>query len=172
MNSRVTIYRLKIDMAATAAGLFITEADALEIFKDGRAIALVAEYWVAQKTGVTRYNNNYPGVDAFVRMPSGDRMHCAIRVLTKHIRFQASKFMGAGRTCTMQDLKASIRKSDRWAVVDNTDLPHITIYMFPETLLEDWIDAGELTVAGMSNDRFTALVLAERPTINQMELRV
>jgi len=163
-------YHLTLDMAALAKALHLSVAQAMRMFADGRVIAKPAEYWVAAATGVTMSLNGNDAMDAYVNLPDGDHMHMAIRVLTSRIRFQRSKRMGAGRSCTLRELRQDIRECDRWAVVDNTGLPDIAIYTFKASLLEGWIDTGELTVGGLSYDDFIAMLFRDgRPRVRQME---
>jgi hypothetical protein len=165
-------YSFKLDTEALAAALAIPEDAVVPAFRDGRVSSRFSELWAAKCFGIVCHKNtNNRSTDCFVEMPDGDKVEIAVRTLTRSIRFQDSIFIGGGRKrCTLADLKQSIRRSDRWFVCDVRDFPEVRFYKIKSSVLEKWIDNGELTPSGLSAKRFTELLNRDaRPMLRQLD---
>jgi hypothetical protein len=149
-------YSITIDAAAVAEALQITEEQTIEGFRDGRVSSRFAEYWAASMFSLVLYTNkNHRSSDGYYTLPDGSKIEVSIRTLTaRGIRFQDSKFIGVGRSCSLDELKASIRRTDQWIVVNVATFPTVEGYKIKCSTLEHWIDAGELTTTGLSYARF------------------
>jgi hypothetical protein len=147
-----------------AAAFRISEESVRELFHNGRFVSWLAEYWVRDAFKLSLYSNkNHASSDGYHALPDNSQVEHSIRVITaRGIKFQASKNMGAGRSCTLNDLKDNIRKTERWIVVDVVQFPRITFYRLKCSVLERWIDNGELTTSGLPYNRFTLLCKRDR----------
>lgn len=162
-----------IDAAALADALTITEAQVKEAFRDGRVSSRFAEYWAATMYSLVLYpNKNHPSSDGYYSLPDRSKIEVSIRTLTaRGIRFQDSKFIGVGRSCSLDDLKASIRRTDQWIIINVANFPTVEGYKVKCSTLEHWIDAGELTPGGLSYDGFAELMNRDaEPMLRQLAL--
>jgi hypothetical protein len=148
-------YTMKIDTDTLSESLLISPDECMDAFSDGRVISRFSEYWVCKALGFTKHSNtNHKSSDA----------HCngfeiSIRSLTKNgIRFQDSRFIGAGRTCSRQDLIDSVEATDRWAVCDINDFPYIHIYQLRSMTIRQWVTEGEVTPSGLTPSKFVKLM--------------
>jgi hypothetical protein len=159
-------YSITIDAAALAGALQITEEQTIAAFRDGRVSSRFAEYWAASMFGLVLYENkNHRSSDGYYQLPDRSKIEVSIRTLTaRGIKFQDSKFMGGGRSCSLDDLKASIRRTDQWRIINVANFPIVEGYAVKCSVLEHWIDAGELTPSGLSYDGFAELMNRE-PTL-------
>jgi hypothetical protein len=167
-------YSIRLDPNLLAEALHISVAQVYAAFTDGRVISRFVEHWAEQMFGLKKYiNTNHKGSDVYYIMPDGENIEFSVRTLTAHgIRFQDSKHMGAGRTCSMEELKACIRRTDRWLVFDIRLFPLVTAYKVKCSILEQWMDKGELTTSGLSAKRFCALLNRDATAqVRQLEFR-
>jgi hypothetical protein len=153
-------YSITIDIDALASALTIDRAKVIEAFQDGRVCSRFVELWAESRFGLIRHaNSNHPSSDGYFMTADGDNIQIAVRTLTRSgVRFQDSRFIGSGRSCSIDDLKASIRRSDKWFIFDIRFFPTITLLKLRCALLEQWIDSGELTPAGLSANNFAQLL--------------
>ena len=166
-------YTMLLDADSLALALQITKEQTIQAFRDGRVASRFSELWAATMFTLYLYQNkNHPSADGYYTLPDNSKIEVSIRTLTaRGIKFQDSKFIGAGRSCSMTDLKASIRRTDQWIVMDVAGFPKIDGYKVKCAVLEHWIDAGELTPAGLSYSRFAIqLNRDDMPMVRQLEL--
>ncbi len=153
-------YSIKLNEEQLASALMLTIADIRSCFSDGRVASRFVEHWAERMFGVIKYlNTNHQSSDGYYELADGSKIEVSIRTLTDNgIRFQDSKFMGVGRSCSVSDLKASIRRADQWIVFDITPFPLIRAMKIKCSVLEHWIDMGELTPSGLSYSSFCKLL--------------
>lgn len=166
-------YSFTLETEAIAKALAIPESGVMSAFCDGRVASRFSELWAAKCFGVIAHkSSNQRSSDGFFPTPDGDRVEIAIRTLTRRgIRFQDSIYMGGGRSCSMRQLKESIRRSDKWYVCDITGFPTIAFYKIKASLLEQWIDDGVLSTSGLSAEKFAMLLNRDAtPMLRQLEL--
>lgn len=133
-------------------------------FRDGRVASRFAEHWVAELYAVNKVANaNEAGYDAVLEGPVGD-WRVSVKSLTKSgVKFQHSRYIGSGRSCSAADLEESIRDVDFVIVVDIREFPVVrTIPVAQETLLR-LVDEGLLRPTGLSPEQFYDRVLASTP---------
>lgn len=170
MNGVLSTRHLSLDIHALASALAIDEDNVIDSFRDGRVASRFTEHWAEEMFGVCKYSDtNHPHSDAFILLPDNSTFEVAIRCLTfSGIKFQASRHQGAGRTCSTTHVKNSIRSVDRWIVFDMRSFPKVTASMLRVALLEEWIDQGHLTIAGLTAKKFDWLTLPESAAQLQM----
>lgn len=158
----------ELDGEKIAEALMIPLPQLTRLFRDGRVASKFVEEWATSLFGVTKHaNSNHPSSDAFGKI-ADEVFEFSIRTLTwGGIRFQDSKYIGCGRSCNMADLKASIRRTDRWLVFDIRRFPEVAAYKLKTSTIEKWIDAGKLTPSGLTSEKFETLVEQDGVIVNR-----
>lgn len=148
-----------LDLCQISSALRIPPPEVKDMFRNGVVASRFTEAWSAYLFGVTKHKSpTHMGSDAYGEI-NGERFEFAIRSLTSRgIKFQASKFIGSGRTCSIENLKLSIRMADRWLVWDIRQFPELTAYIIKSSTIEQWVDDGQLTPSGISPQRFELLI--------------
>lgn len=173
-RDNLSVQVIEFDLDKLSEALHMPSYIVREVFRDGRVAWRFAEHWAQDGFCVTRHKSNtHISTDAFVPLHGDDRVEYAIRTLTKGgIKFQDSRYYGTGRSCNLATLKECVRRSDRWIVVDITAFPVVKSYKLKSSMLDNWIDMGDLNVNGVSYDRFFQLIRRDGKlkALQQMEL--
>ena len=152
-------YSFTININLLAEALLMPEQDCVDEFRDGRVASRFTEHWAARIFGFKRHRRDHPGSDGYYVLPEGDEIRGAVRTLTESgIKFQDSKYIGSGRSCSQQDLTRSIRNTDMWIVFDIRNFPIVEPIKVRTSILEYWIEQGDLTTAGLSAVKFAMLL--------------
>lgn len=130
--------RTSLDLAHVAAGLYLDEREALELFANIRVTTWLAAVWAERVMPVPPQHD-------------GD----VIRAFNKSaIRFQTSRRIGARRSCSVAELIRDARKVERYIVVDARWFPELTFYpMTARVIVKQAID-GKLTMSGVAPEDF------------------
>jgi hypothetical protein len=145
MKEKVEKIVIQFDVVALAAVLHAPEELVPRLFADGRIAFGFAELWAVKQFGA--------------RLRKGKNDPSSVRMLTDEgVKFQDSKNLGIGRVvATRAEIKASIVSLDRRYVCDVRLFPKVTLYKLPLAMLEELVDNGKLTVAGLSPMKFMEL---------------
>lgn len=168
IRNAIPLHIFELDIEKLEEAIMIPAPQLIALFKDGRVSSKFAEEWAVSLFDVFKYeNSNHRSSDAY-GVIGNERFEFSVRTLTKHgIKFQDSKFMGFGRSCTLEDLKASIRRTDRWLIFDIRNFPEIAAYKLKSSTLEHWIDDRHLTQSGLSPEKFERLMSKEIVTVHR-----
>lgn len=149
-------FKVILDTAKLADALWISEEDVVREFSDGRVTSRFGEIWAGKLYQFKKCENtNESGFDGLIEHPLIDRVRIGVRSLTKSgIRFQMSKFIGSGRTCTLDNLRESIAVMDFEIVMDIVDCPIIHVLPVKATDLMALVDSGNLTQKGLNRSSF------------------
>lgn len=155
MAERVPIYEFELDLGEVAHALWVSEEDALKGLADGRVASRWAEHWGARVGKIVKSTNtNEKGFDL-----SATVADISIQVSNKclsnsGVKFQQSRFVGSGRSCTTDDLLASLESTDLVQVVDITGLPKIRLVTVRARDLRKEVKGGRLTPSGWRRASF------------------
>ena len=125
-------------------------------FSDPRVTSWFAEIWGER---LFRYkahdSSNHPGSDAQVELGALGRFDISVRCFNRNtIKFQKSKFIGSGRSATLEDLIESVESVERVVVVDLRRWPKLRFVPLDSKPLLRLIRLGRLTPTGISPNRF------------------
>lgn len=159
-GSRVMVFEIPMLALADIATAFMVPFERLlAVLSNGRAFSPWGEE-ICQVIGqaVLHAHRDIKGSDGISQ--NGDLI--SIKSLTKQgVKIQMSVFTGAGRSCSMDQLRLSARHAQFHLIVDITDLSCLRVSALPQDLLLAWIDAGLLTPSGIgSPEEFYALIEA------------
>ncbi|MDO9439266.1 MAG: hypothetical protein Q7T73_00095 [Beijerinckiaceae bacterium] len=115
---------------------------------------------------------NHAGSDAAIMLGDIGRFEISVRCFFRStLKFQKSKYIGSGRSATMEDLISSVEDVERYVVVDLRSFPILHFYPLDSKSLLKLIREGKLTVSGISPVRFDAWIAdAFDVTIKEIEL--
>jgi len=159
-NKYEYMFNLVFNPQKIADALWIAPEDVITYLTDGRVAAKFAEIWVSNLYGLNlATNSNEKGSDAFlptdVPMLGNDTLSASVKTLTKSgIKFQMSKFVGSGRTCTKDDLLNSILEAYLMAVVDIIDFPNVLVTVVKQKTLVKAVINGNLTLTGWNREKY------------------
>lgn len=152
---RITIYRIILDMPAVADAMWVDEEVADRVMRDGRVASRWGEHWGARVGGLTQTTNtNEPWRDGIAVVSSADISVSNKTLTTAGVKFQASRFTGSGRNCTVDDLLESLDGTELVHVVDITDVPIVDILTVHTRNLRKEVAAGRLGVNGWKKEKF------------------
>lgn len=165
-------FKLVFDPRKIADALWITYDQAEKEFKDGRVVSRFSEYWTAKLYGFEKSDcSNTAGYDGTINNPLIGLLHIGVRSLTKAgIKFQQSRFVGSGRSCTHHDLVDSVRCMDFEIVVDIVDFPCVLLSTVSADKMLSMIEHQELTPSGFSRIKYYSHVFGTTFTGMQAEI--
>jgi hypothetical protein len=140
-------------------------------FQDPRVTSWFAEIWGERLFGYRKHlSSNHPGSDARIDLGAIGRFDISVRCFNKNtIKFQKSKFIGSGRSATMDDLIESVEAVERVVVVDLRHFPLLRFVPLDSKALLKLIRLGKLTPSGISPTRFDSW-LAESFSISVRQI--
>lgn len=96
-------------------------------FKDGRVASRFSEHWGAKLYSYSKHaDTNAPGSDGAFDAGELGGIDISVKCLTgAGVKFQKSKYVGSGRSCTQDNLISSLGESSKVIVVDILDFPNI-----------------------------------------------
>ncbi len=108
----LTILEAELSVPAIGLALGLSPDEVLKKFSDPRVTSWFAEIWGER---LFRYkahlSSNHPGSDARVELGALGRFDISVRCFNRNtIKFQKSKFIGSGRSATLDDLIEFDRK--------------------------------------------------------------
>lgn len=163
---KLSICTIKLDPQAIAVALQLTTDEVMELFKDGRLTGRLAEVWGTRLYGYARHqSSNHPGSDGSI-----GQYEIAVRSFKDKLRFQESRFMGAGRSCTKNDLISSLEQVKMFVVVDLRSFPLVTFYPLDTKWLLRLVHQGQLSPSGISAQRFDQLLTSSFQLLDQPQL--
>lgn len=156
----LTVLRAALSLTAISKALRITPKDAIAKFRDARVTSWFAEIWGERLFSYTKHASaNQAGSDAAIELGDIGRFDIGVRCFYKHtLKFQKSKFIGSGRSATMQDLVTSLEEVERYVIVDLRSFPTLDFYPLDTKALLRLVREGKVTVNGISPKRFDAWV--------------
>ena len=129
---------------------------------NGRAMSFWVKYWVSQVYNIPIDELNHERETTALSGRFGDMgfVRAAIRTLGVQInlRFQRNARIGAGRSCTQQELIEDLHKFDRQIVVSIVKFPKVYLYPLSATMLLTEAMSGQLTPNGLSAREFVGWV--------------
>lgn len=157
---RLTVLRTTLSLEDISNALRITPDEAIAKFQDARITSWFAEIWGERLFNYTKHASaNHPGSDAAIALGDIGRFDIGVRCFFRNtIKFQKSKFIGSGRTATMNDLIASIEDVERYVIVDLRAFPQLDFYPLDTKALLRLVREGKLTTTGISPTRFDAWI--------------
>lgn len=133
----------------------VTENKTISLLQNGRVSGFIAEDWAETLTNLSKSTNAcQPSFD--LSEPVGaDTTSVSVRTLTKNgVKFQDSKRIGKGRSCSVSELKEDIKAKDFVIVVDVTKVPEIRLVKLRSANILDWVTKEKLGTGGISRERF------------------
>jgi hypothetical protein len=153
------VLRVILSRDAIARALMLTGEEVVELFRDARLTGRLAEVWGERLFRYTRHtNSNFAGSDGRILLGPIGRYDISVRAFSKSIKFQQSKFMGSGRSCSQDDLIHSLENVETMVVVDLREFPAVSFYPLNTKSLLRLAHSGRLTPGGMSAKRFDAWI--------------
>jgi hypothetical protein len=154
----LTILEAELSVPAIGLALGLGPDEVLKKFSDPRVTSWFAEIWGER---LFRYkahlSSNHPGSDARVELGALGRFDISVRCFNRNtIKFQKSKFIGSGRSATLDDLIESIESVERIVVVDLRRCPKLRFVPLDSKPLLRLVRLGRLTPTGISPSRFDA----------------
>ena len=138
-----------------ARSLFLTSDEVIEQFQDARLTGRLAELWGTRFYGYRKHtNSNMAGSDGSIILGPIGRYNIGVRAFRKSLKFQQSKYMGKGRTCTQDDLIHSLEAIENFIAVDLRRFPRVLFYPLDSKPLLRMAYAKQVTPTGMSAERF------------------
>lgn len=151
----MSVLEMSFSLDDIARSLFLSPDDVLEQFRDARLTGRLAEVWGTRLFGYHRHvNSNQPGSDGNIVLGPIGRYNISVRAFRAVLRFQQSKFMGSGRTCSQEDLIQSLEHVETFIAVDLRCFPRVLFYPIDTKHLLRLVREGRLTPTGMSSMRF------------------
>lgn len=156
---KIIKYSLDFDIDSLASALHISKQAALEEFQDGRVAARFAEHWASHLFHFIKHPSNYPRSDGKIKTNGIGDIEISVKTLTHNgVKFQRSKHVGMGRTCTKDDLINSLSDVDRFCIVDITTFPNVKIILISSQIIMGWVVNNQLTPSGISKTKFYDLI--------------
>ena len=154
----LTILETELSAEEIAAALRLTPQQIVAKFQDPRVTSWFAELWGEKLFQYTAHGSaNHPGSDAAINLGDIGRFDIAVRCFMRNtLKFQKSKFIGSGRSATLDDLIQSIYDVERYIVVDLRQFPRLRFLPLDSKSLLRLIQEGKLTTSGISPGRFDA----------------
>lgn len=172
-KSPLTVMRTTLSVEAISDALKISAADVIAKFQDARVTSWFAEIWGERLFNYTKHASaNHAGSDAAIALGDIGRFDIGVRCFFRStLKFQKSKFIGSGRSASMDDLIASVEDVERYVIVDLRGFPTLDFYPLDSKALLRLIRQGKLTASGISPSRFdTWIADAFDVTIKEIEL--
>lgn len=172
-KSALTVLRTKLSLDDISKALRITPEEAVAKFQDARITSWFAEIWGERLFNYTKHlSANHPGSDAAIALGDIGRFDIGVRCFFRNtIKFQKSKFIGSGRSATMDDLISSIEDVERYVIVDLRQFPQLDFYPLDTKALLRLVREGKLKTNGISPARFDAWVAESFDvTVKEIEL--
>ncbi|MGH8541993.1 MAG: hypothetical protein ACRETW_16000 [Stenotrophobium sp.] len=146
----------RFDSTAIASALKISENASETKFRDGRVASRFSEHWAARLYDYLKHGNtNQHGSDGEFDAGELGGVEVSVKSLTNSgVKFQKSKFVGSGRSCTHEDLIDSINDCERYVVVDITKFPEVRFVIVLSRILAKAAQAKHLTPGGWSESKF------------------
>jgi hypothetical protein len=159
-KEKLTVLRTELSTKAISEALKITPEQVVEKFQDARVTSWFAEIWGERLFNYTKHvSANHPGSDAAIALGAIGRFDIGVRCFFKNtLKFQKSKYIGSGRSATMDDLITSVEDVERYVIVDLRGFPVLSFYPLDSKSLLRLIRQGKLTTSGISPTRFDAWV--------------
>lgn len=155
-KNQLTILRTILSVDDLSQALHITPDDVVAKFQDARVTSWFAEIWGERLFNYTKHASaNHAGSDATIALGDIGRFDIGVRCFFRNtLKFQKSKFIGSGRSATMDDLIASVEDVERYVIVDLRSFPVLDFYPLDTKALLRLIREGKLTTGGISPARF------------------
>lgn len=152
----LTVLRTSLSLEAISDALRITPEDVIAKFQDARVTSWFAEIWGERLFNYTKHvSANNPGSDAAIALGDIGRFEIGVRCFFRNtLKFQKSKFIGSGRSATLDDLIASLEDIERYVIVDLRGFPRLDFYPLDTKALLRLVREGKLTTNGISPSRF------------------
>lgn len=159
-KNQLTILRTTLSVDDISKALHITPDDVVAKFQDARVTSWFAEIWGERLFNYTKHANaNHAGSDAAIVLGDIGRFDIGVRCFFRNtLKFQKSKFIGSGRSATMEDLIASVEDVERYVIVDLRRFPTLDFYPLDTKALLRLIREGKLTTSGISPARFDSWI--------------
>lgn len=158
----VTVTRLRLDPEAISKALCVSLGAVHKIMQDnGRAVSFWAKYWASDAYDVLIDEANHERETTALSGEFGNigPVRAAIRTLGNgSIRFQRNTRIGAGRSCTQQDLIEDLHKFDVQIVIAISKFPDVYLYPLSAKMLLAEAMAGQLTPNGITARNFVGWV--------------
>src|SRR4051794_35426568 len=106
VQDRLTVVETTLRTAEIAEALRLSPEEVVAKFRDPRVTSWFAEIWGERLFGYKAHlNSNHPGSDASVGLGALGRFDISVRCFNgSSIKFQKSKYIGSGRSASMDDL--------------------------------------------------------------------
>lgn len=92
-----------------------------------------------------------------VVLPDGGRLE--VRCVSSFVSFAPSRSRGSGRSVGEGDLATKLREIDGYVICDIQQFPHLSCWLLPSSLIEQWLRDGTLGRSGrMARAKFVANV--------------
>lgn len=152
----LTVLRTELSIVALKDALHISMDDVVTKFQDARVTSWFAEIWGERLFNYTKHvSANHPGSDAAIALGNIGRFDIAVRCFNRNtLKFQKSKFIGSGRSASVDDLIESVESVERYVIVDLRAFPILDFYPLDTKALLKLIRLGKLGVNGISPARF------------------
>ena len=157
----LTILEAELSLDAIGRALALSREDVLSKFRDPRVTSWFAEIWGERLFRYKKHlSSNHPGSDARLELGALGRFDISVRCFNRNtIKFQKSKFIGSGRSATLDDLVESIESVERIVVVDLRHFPKLRFVPLDSKPLLKLVRLGKLTATGISPGRFDSWLL-------------
>lgn len=154
----LTIVEAELSTTEIAAALRIHQDDVVAKFQDPRVTSWFAEIWGERLFAYKKHlSSNHPGSDARIDLGAIGRFDISVRCFMRNtIKFQKSKYIGSGRSATLDNLIESVESVERVVVVDLRSFPRLRFVPLDSKSLLKLIRLGRLTATGISPARFDA----------------
>lgn len=159
-KNQLTVLRTTLSVEDISKALRISPEDVIAKFQDARVTSWFAEIWGERLFNYTKHvSANHAGSDAAIALGDIGRFDIGVRCFFRStLKFQKSKFIGSGRSATMDDLIASVEDVERYVIVDLRGFPTLDFYPLDSKALLRLIREGKLTTNGISPARFDAWI--------------
>jgi len=154
------IKRVKFDVKGLADSLCISEKHVISTFRDGRTASRFTEFWSSNLHGYEV--NTSPCAkdnDGFVKCVGDFKSPLSAKVLSKQgVKFQFSRNVGQGRTCTTDDVIKALESADWYCIIDIREFPISNFMVLNSKLILKWIRTGDLSTSGLTAKKFYLLL--------------
>jgi hypothetical protein len=159
------IYSMRPNISFGFNGVLLCNSFLEKAFKDARTASKFSEKCAEELT--KQYHVSFGGNHCKVLFDDSD-VHkdanlyvggsaypLSVRCLTKNgVKFQLNKFVGSGRSCSMDDLKHSIAAYPCVFVFDITNFNDWKVSILEQQLLLDFMANGHLTPGGIKVNKY------------------
>lgn len=144
-------FEIEFPLSNLAAALGLTPGQTVEIYKDARACSPILERRHANDLNLIFKGSNNPYVD----LVNEQGLRYSLKCLGKSgVKFQASRYVGSGRKCSVDDLIASLTEADIFVISDITNFPKISVIEINSSDLIKAVNNGRLGTGGWSGKQF------------------